>query len=155
MSAPTCGVSKDARIGEPPEHREFRHLIDNPRPDIHPTALVEAFATVDSGTERATKVGARTWLMKHVHLGHDAIVGDDCELSPGAVVCGFAEIGNGVRMGVNSCVRPYIKVGDGARIGMGAVVVKDVPAGEVWVGNPAKSINYESDDALWSRLYGR
>ena len=31
-----------------------------------------------------------------------------------------------------------IHIGEGAVLGMGAVAVKDIPAHEVWVGNPAK-----------------
>jgi acyl-[acyl carrier protein]--UDP-N-acetylglucosamine O-acyltransferase len=160
VSAPTSGIHAWALIGAPPEHRDFRGRFEDAvgylterglevrgvdawrpwTPVIDQSALVEAFVSVDAGTERATRIGARAWLMKHVHIGHDAMVGADCELSPGAVVCGFAELGEGVRMGVNSCVRPFIRVGAGARIGMGAVVVKNVPAGEVWVGNPAGPI---------------
>lgn len=141
MSAPIAGVSASAYVGGPPEHRDYRALATGfLHPEIASSALIEAFATVDCGTGRRTRVGARSWLMKHVHIGHDALVGADCELSPGAVVCGWAELGDGVRMGVNSCVRPYVKVGAGARIGMGAVVVRDVPAGEVWVGNPARKL---------------
>lgn len=142
MSAPIAGVSELALVGGPPEHRDYRDPNQAVwwQPLVKQSALLEAFVTVDCGTGRHTRVGARTWLMKHVHIGHDAIVGDDCELSPGAVVCGWAVLGDGVRMGVNSCVRPFVNVGAGARIGMGAVVVKDVPAGEVWVGNPARKL---------------
>ncbi|WP_288607103.1 hypothetical protein [Prevotellamassilia timonensis] len=33
-----------------------------------------------------------------------------------------------------------VTIGDGAIIGAGAVVTKDVPANQVWAGNPAKFI---------------
>lgn len=136
-----------ALVGEPPEHRDFRDNV-GVAPVVDATARLEAFVTVDAGAIRATRIGERSWLMKHVHVGHDAIVGADCELAPGAVICGHAELGDRVRMGVNSCVRPFVKVGAGARIGMGAVVVKDVPAGEVWVGNPARRLNRRDVGAL-------
>ncbi len=32
------------------------------------------------------------------------------------------------------------KIGEGSIIGMGAVVAKNVPPGETWIGNPAKSL---------------
>jgi hypothetical protein len=38
-------------------------------------------------------------------------------------------------------------VGDGARLGMGAVVIRDVPAGTVVVGNPVKPIVRRSEEA--------
>ena len=86
--------------------------------------------------------------MKHVHIGHDAQIGDDCELAPGVVVCGHAILEPGVRMGVNSCVQPYRTIGKAARIGSGAVVTKDVGPGEVWVGNPARPIERHAADKL-------
>ena len=105
---------------------------------IHGTATVEALAQVDAGTRRPTLIGPDVWLMKTAHVGHDARIGERVELTPGVVVCGWVEIGNDVRVGVGAVFRPYVKVGDGARIGAGAVVVSDVPAGQVWVGNPAR-----------------
>jgi len=36
-------------------------------------------------------------------------------------------------------------VGDGAYIGLNSLIIKDVPAKEVWVGSPAKFLR-KSDD---------
>ena len=111
------------------------------KPFIDETAQLNAYVTVDSGLHSPTHIGARTLLMKHVHIGHDAVVGRDCELAPGVAVGGHCYIGDDVKIGLNACIRPYIAVGAGARIGAGAVVVKDVPPGEVWAGNPARNLN--------------
>ena len=129
-----------AVIGHAPEDRNWKPGDPAFEPIIGTSARIEAFVTVDAGKERPTIIGERTWLMKKVHVGHDAIIGADCELAPGTVVCGHAEIGDGVKIGVNASILPYRKIGQGARIGAGAVVTKDVPAGEVWAGNPARKL---------------
>lgn len=49
-------------------------------------------------------------------------------------------IGNGVDIGANAVIIGPVRVGDGAVIGAGSVVVKDVPAGAVVAGNPARVI---------------
>lgn len=54
-------------------------------------------------------------------------------------VCKSATVGAG------STLLPGITIGEGAMVGAGSVVTKDVPAGELWTGNPArfiKKINY-------------
>ncbi len=48
------------------------------------------------------------------------------------------KIGNHVDIGANVCIIGPIKIGDNVKIGAGAVVVKDVPANSVVVGNPAR-----------------
>lgn len=136
-------ISHHAVIGEPPEHRDFRWEADQHSfhpPAIQPTAIVEAFVTIDAGLGRATWIGSRTLLMKHCHIGHDAFIGDDCNIAPGALIGGFVEISNRVKVGMGAMIRPRIKIGTGAIIGMGAVVVKNVPPGETWAGNPASPI---------------
>ena len=46
----------------------------------------------------------------------------------------------GVSIGANATILPGITIGENAMIGAGSVVLKDVPANTLWVGNPAKQI---------------
>lgn len=49
-------------------------------------------------------------------------------------------IKGGATIGANSTLLPGIVIGENAMIGAGSVVTKDVPAGELWHGNPARFI---------------
>lgn len=44
----------------------------------------------------------------------------------------------GASIGANATILCGITIGENAMIGAGSVVTKDVPAGEVWIGNPAR-----------------
>lgn len=134
------GVHPFASVGGPPESREWMVGDEAVAPEIAESALIHAFCTVDAGLPDAptTRIGERTFLQARVHVGHNALVGDDVELCAGVVLCGHVVIGNGVRIGGNSWVKPRVTIGDGAIIGGGSVVTKDVPAHEVWAGNPAR-----------------
>lgn len=44
----------------------------------------------------------------------------------------------GASIGANVTILCGVTIGEGALIGAGSVVTKDVPAGETWVGNPAR-----------------
>ncbi len=47
----------------------------------------------------------------------------------------------GASIGANATIVCGISIGEGALIGAGSVVTRNVPAGEVWVGNPARLLN--------------
>ena len=49
-------------------------------------------------------------------------------------------IHNGVWIGANCVIRQGVTIGEGAVIGAGSVVLKNVPDGEIWAGNPARRI---------------
>jgi UDP-2-acetamido-3-amino-2,3-dideoxy-glucuronate N-acetyltransferase len=44
----------------------------------------------------------------------------------------------GASIGANATILPGITIHENAVVGAGSVVTKDVPAGETWLGNPAK-----------------
>ena len=46
----------------------------------------------------------------------------------------------GCSIGANSTIVCGVTIGENAMIGAGSVVTKDVPAGELWLGNPAKFV---------------
>jgi maltose O-acetyltransferase len=49
-------------------------------------------------------------------------------------------IGDNVWIGMNACILPGVTIGNNSIIGSGSIVTKDVPANEIWVGNPAKFV---------------
>lgn len=51
----------------------------------------------------------------------------------------------GAKIGANSTILPGIRIGKNALVGAGSVVTKDVEAGMVVVGNPAKVVNHISN----------
>jgi UDP-3-O-[3-hydroxymyristoyl] glucosamine N-acyltransferase len=56
------------------------------------------------------------------------------------VIAGSNIIEDDVWIAPNASIRGWLTIGKGATVGMGAVVVKDIPAGETWVGNPARKL---------------
>lgn len=47
-------------------------------------------------------------------------------------------VGKRASIGANATILPGVSIGEGAMIGAGSVVTRDVPAGELWLGNPAR-----------------
>lgn len=49
-------------------------------------------------------------------------------------------VGRGARVGANVTILPGVRIGAGALVGAGAVVTRDVPAGAVAIGAPARPV---------------
>lgn len=52
----------------------------------------------------------------------------------------------GASIGANATVLGGIVIGENVIIGAGSVVTKDIPANELWVGNPARKVKNLSND---------
>jgi bifunctional N-acetylglucosamine-1-phosphate-uridyltransferase/glucosamine-1-phosphate-acetyltransferase GlmU-like protein len=78
------------------------------------------------------------------YLG-DADVGARTNVGAGTITANYdgtrkhrTTIGEEVFLGVDTMLRAPLTLGDGARTGAGAVVTRDVPAGKLAVGVPAR-----------------
>lgn len=43
-------------------------------------------------------------------------------------------------IGSHSCILKGVTIGEAAVVGAGSAITKDIPAGEIWAGNPAKCV---------------
>ena len=103
--------------------------------------------------EGGVTVGDRVTIKSGVFLWDGLVVEDDVFLGPN---CTFTNdrhprsgqyvdypttsVRQGASIGAGAVILPGLTIGAGAMIGAGAVVTKSVPAGETWVGNPARPI---------------
>lgn len=113
---------------------------------IHPAAIVPQSASIGPGSvlhaltvlTADVELGAHVAVMPTVVLTHDDVVRDGVTFGAGACIAGGVTIGRGAYIGSGALIREQVVVGAGAVVGMGAVVTRTVPAGEVWVGAPAR-----------------
>ena len=94
------------------------------------------------------EIGDNVVLWSGNHIGHRTRIGDHAFLSSHVVVSGYCTIGEYTFMGVNSCVGDGVTIERDNVVGAGAVVVKDLPARGVYVGNPAKPTGRDSFDSF-------
>lgn len=113
---------------------------------VHPLTAVSQRATLGCGVcigpgstvSGRVSIAEHVWLGAQVTIGHDAVIGVGATLAPRVTLAGGVRLGALTYVGSGAVLRPGIVVGEGALIGMGAVVLRDVPAGAVMVGNPAR-----------------
>jgi sugar O-acyltransferase (sialic acid O-acetyltransferase NeuD family) len=115
---------------------------------IHPRATVAASARIGAGTSilagsvicPEAVIGEHVIVLQNTSVNHHSRVGDFATLSATVTVLGFIEIGRGAFVSGGSTIAPRVKIGDSALVGAGSVVLRDVPAGRVFAGNPAREL---------------
>lgn len=94
--------------------------------------------------QKNTRFGARSKQHHFSYLG-DAEVGADVNIGAGTITANYdgkrkhrTIIGDGAFIGSDTILRAPLTVGEGAYTGAGSVVTRDVPAGKLAVGVPAR-----------------
>ena len=129
-------------------HALFRSQRLRVEPVTHPDASVCSTATLGAGTQvlaqavvaAAARLGEACIVNHRASVDHECVVGDGVHLAPGSTLCGLVTLGTNVMIGAGAVVLPRVTIGDDTVVGAGAVVTKDLPAGVVAVGNPARII---------------
>lgn len=125
----------------------YGQSLGRPSPTVvHPSATVGFDVRFGPGTVVCSHVSLTNNIRvgRHVHLnlnstvGHDAVLGDYVTVSPLVAVSGEVTIGDEVLLGTGAAINQRLNIGAAATVGAGAAVVKDIPAGTVAVGVPAK-----------------
>ena len=73
-------------------------------------------------------------------IAHNCILGKNVWITGDTMLAGSVSVEDNVTIYSKVIIREQRKIGEGSIIGMGAVVTKDVPPGETWIGNPAKKM---------------
>ncbi len=113
--------------------------------------------------ENDTAVGARSKIQAEAYVTAYSTLEDDVFIAPCVVTTNDNFMGRtekrhalrkgptirrGARIGGAAILLPGIEIGEEAFVGAGAVVLKDVPARAVMVGNPARQIREVPEEEL-------
>jgi bifunctional UDP-N-acetylglucosamine pyrophosphorylase / glucosamine-1-phosphate N-acetyltransferase len=127
----SSSVEDGARIGP------FSHV--RPGSVIGPGAEIGNYAEV-----KGSRLGAGVKSHHMSYLG-DAEIGAGTNVGAGTITANYdgrtkkrTRIGRNAFIGVDTMLVAPVEIGEGARTGAGAVVTKDVPAGKLAVGVPAR-----------------
>ena len=121
---------------------------------VHPSASVGTGCSVGPGTVLLAQtvltadvvVGSHVAVMPQVVLTHDDVVGDFVTIASGVRVSGGVVVGEAAYLGTGALIRESLRIGARSIVGMGSVLLRDVPAGEVWAGNPARLIRFVNNE---------
>lgn len=127
-------------IGFPAEYRNKEHYDKGVI--IKRGTRITGLVTIDAGVDHPTIIGANCYLMKHSHVGHDAVIGYEVTISCGAKIGGHTLLNDYCNIGLNAVIHQNQKIATGVMIGMGAVVTKKLVTEpfKTYAGNPAKLI---------------
>jgi UDP-2-acetamido-3-amino-2,3-dideoxy-glucuronate N-acetyltransferase len=110
------------------------------------------------GDNVTIKPGVQIW--DGIKIGNDVFIGPNVSFTNDKYARSkkypekFLEtlIEDGVTIGAGAVISGGIKVGRNAFIGAGSVVTKNIPADELWFGNPARFVRKIDDDDKIPRL---
>jgi sugar O-acyltransferase (sialic acid O-acetyltransferase NeuD family) len=121
---------------------------------IDKSAIVSDSVRIDEGTvvmqgaviQASSSIGKHAIVNTKSSIDHDCLISNFVHVSPGAVLCGNVQVGEGTHIGAGAIVLPNLKIGKWCKIGAGAVVIRDIPDFSTAVGNPARIIKCDNDE---------
>jgi UDP-3-O-[3-hydroxymyristoyl] glucosamine N-acyltransferase len=97
-------------------------------------------ASIDKGTIGNTIIKKGAKIDNLVHIAHNVEIGENSMIIANAMIGGSTIIQNNVWVAPSSAIREGICIGNNSLVGLGAVVTKNIPENQIWIGNPAKEL---------------
>ncbi|MDQ3809454.1 MAG: bifunctional UDP-N-acetylglucosamine diphosphorylase/glucosamine-1-phosphate N-acetyltransferase GlmU [Chloroflexota bacterium] len=142
-------VVESARVGQGVSIGPFSHL--------RPGAIIEDGVTIGNYAEvKNSRIGAGTQQHHFSYVG-DADVGERVNIGAGTITVNFSSetglksrtvVEDDASLGSDTLLVAPVRVGARAMTAAGAVVTHDIPAGEVWIGAPARPLRQRRGQPL-------
>ncbi len=158
LNSPTCRITADVKLGRDVTIRDFVNLYGC---EIGDNSRIGTFVEIQKGAKVGCncKIQSHTFICEGVTIEDDVFVGHNVtfinDRFPRAIrrdgrlqteedwVCIPTLIRSGASIGSSVTILCGVTIGEDALIGAGSVVLKDVPAGAVVAGNPARVLRMQ------------
>ncbi len=162
MGYPVLGAPEAvaATLGDPPcficsigdnaaRQRVVTRVLDlgwTPATIIDPSVMIAEEVEIGQGTyigPRAilspkARIGNYVLINNHTTIGHDCILEDFAQVSPGGRVSGFSVLKEGALLGANAVIAQGRTLGRFATLGASSFAMLNVPDGATAIGVPAR-----------------
>lgn len=100
---------------------------------------------IDRGSLGDTVIGQGSKIDNLVHVAHNVVLGRNCIIIANTMLGGSVTVGDGAWVAPSVTIMNQAHIGAGATLGLGAVVLRDVEAGQVIVGNPGRVLRRDPE----------
>jgi len=150
-----CRIAPDVKLGENVKIHAYVNLYGC---SIGDSTKIGAFVEIQKGAKigKKCKISSHTFICEgvtvqdNVFIGHNVTFINDKypkAINPDGVLKNDEDwsvvdtiIEEGVSIGSSATIMCGVIIGTGSIVGAGSVVLKNIPTGEIWAGNPAKFI---------------
>ncbi|MGQ0633291.1 MAG: acyl-ACP--UDP-N-acetylglucosamine O-acyltransferase [Planctomycetaceae bacterium] len=120
-------IHAGAVLGDLPQDQAYRDAVSHVK--IGARSVIREYVTIHRGTKpgTTTEIGEDCLLMACSHVGHNARLGRRVTLANGALLAGYANIGDQAFVSGNCLVHQFSRIGRLAMMSGGSATQMDVP----------------------------
>lgn len=96
---------------------------------------------IDRGVLGSTQIKENVKIDNLVHIAHGVTIEQNALIIAKAMLGGSVSIGKNSWIAPSATIKDNLTIGQNVTVGIGAVITKNIPDNETWVGNPGKELS--------------